>query len=38
MRRVVLELTNGYLFAFPISAVPALAGATPAQPLPKSLE
>ena len=30
-RRVVLELTNGYLFAFPVSAVRALNGAAPMQ-------
>jgi Protein of unknown function (DUF2442) len=30
-RRVVLELTNGYSFAFPVSAVRALDAATPAQ-------
>ena len=30
-RRVVLELTNGYLFAFPIGAIPALKAATPSQ-------
>ena len=30
-RRVVLELTNGYLFAFPVGAIRALDGATPAQ-------
>jgi hypothetical protein len=29
--RVVLELTNGYLFAFPVSAVRALNGVTPTQ-------
>ena len=30
-RRVVLELTNGYSFAFPVTAVRALNRATPAQ-------
>jgi hypothetical protein len=30
-RRVVLELTNGYSFAFPIAAIRALDGATPTQ-------
>ncbi|MBL0170542.1 MAG: DUF2442 domain-containing protein [Gemmatimonadaceae bacterium] len=30
-QRVVLELTSGYLFAFPVRAIPALAAATPAQ-------
>lgn len=30
-RRVVLELTNGYLFAFPVGAIRALNGATPTQ-------
>ena len=30
-QRVVLELTNGYLFAFPVRAVRALDAATPAQ-------
>ena len=30
-RRVALELTNGYSFAFPITAIRALNGATPAQ-------
>jgi uncharacterized protein DUF2442 len=30
-RRVVLELTNGYLFAFPVAAIPALANATASQ-------
>ena len=30
-RRVVLELTNGYSFAFPVGAIQALDGATPAQ-------
>ena len=30
-RRVVLELTNGYLFAFPVGAISALDSATPAQ-------
>jgi hypothetical protein len=30
-RRVVLELTNGYSFAFPVTAIRALNGATPAQ-------
>ena len=30
-RRVVLELTNGYLFAFPVAAIPALNAATPSQ-------
>ena len=29
--RVLLELTNGYLFAFPVRAVPALKSATGAQ-------
>lgn len=30
-RRVVLELTNGYLFAFPVRAIPALKAAREAQ-------
>lgn len=30
-RRVVLELTNGYLFAFPVGAIRTLDGATPSQ-------
>jgi hypothetical protein len=30
-RRVVLELTNGYLFAFPVSAIPSLDDASDAQ-------
>src|SRR6185503_3117719 len=30
-RRVVLELTNGYLFAFPVGAIRALNDATPTQ-------
>ncbi len=30
-RRIVLELTNGYLFAFPVGAVSALKGATDSQ-------
>jgi len=30
-RRIVLELTNGYLFGFPIRAIPALKAATEAQ-------
>jgi len=30
-RRVVLELTNGYSFAFPVGAIRALGGATPGQ-------
>lgn len=30
-RRVVLELTNGYSFAFPVTAIRALDSATPAQ-------
>jgi hypothetical protein len=30
-RRVVVELTNGYLFAFPVRAIPALKAATEAQ-------
>src|SRR4029079_17246991 len=30
-RRVVLELTNGYSFAFPVSAIRVLDGATPAR-------
>ena len=30
-RRVVLELTSGYLFAFPVRAIRALSGATAAQ-------
>ena len=30
-RRVVLELTNGYLFAFPVGAIRALNGVTPTQ-------
>jgi hypothetical protein len=30
-RRIVLELTNGYLFAFPVRAIRALNGATDAQ-------
>lgn len=30
-RRIVLELTNGYSFAFPVRAVRALDGVTPAQ-------
>jgi len=30
-RRVVLELTNGYMFAFPVSAIRALNSATDAQ-------
>lgn len=29
--RIVLELTNGYLFAFPVRAIPELRGATPSQ-------
>ena len=29
--RVVLELTNGFLFAFPVRAIPELRGATPTQ-------
>ena len=28
-RRVVLELTNGYSFAFPVAAIPALQSASP---------
>jgi hypothetical protein len=30
-RRIVVELTNGYSFAFPVGAVQAIDGATPAQ-------
>lgn len=30
-RRVILELTNGYLFAFPVRSVPSLNGATTPQ-------
>lgn len=30
-RRVVLELTNGYSFAFPVASIRALDGGTPAQ-------
>ena len=30
-RRVVLELTNGYLFAFPVAALPVLRAATTSQ-------
>lgn len=29
--RVVMDLTNGYLFGFPVKSIPALAKATPAQ-------
>ena len=29
--RVILELTNGFLFAFPVRAIPELRSATPAQ-------
>lgn len=29
--RIMMELASGYLFGFPAAAVPALAGATPAQ-------
>jgi hypothetical protein len=31
MGRVVMELTNGYVFGFPASAIPALAHASPEQ-------
>jgi len=30
-RRIILELTNGYLFAFPVRSVPSLNGATTSQ-------
>lgn len=30
-RRIILELTNGYLFAFPVRSVPSLNGATASQ-------
>ena len=30
-RRVVLELTNGYSFGFPVGAIRTLSGATPTQ-------
>ena len=29
--RIILETTNGYLFGFPVSAIPSLARATPKQ-------
>ena len=29
--RVLVDLTNGYLFGFPVKSIPALAKATPAQ-------